>query len=73
MDVVDLIVAEAEAGHDVAEWLAIALARAAARLGSIDAVLAGRSGSWEASHVRALLAGTVGEEGEHLAEYGPSE
>lgn len=65
----ELILAAHGAGHDIAEWLAAALAQAAARLGSTEALLANRPGSWEASHVRALLAGTVGDDDEHLPAY----
>lgn len=68
---VDLIVAAVGREHDFAGWLAVVLARAAARLGSSEAMLAGRPGSWEASHVRALLAGTVGEGDEYLGIYAP--
>lgn len=59
------------AGEDVAETIARALARLAAELGSSFAVLANRPGSWEAAHVRALLAGTVGEHDDCLDLYGP--
>ena len=45
---------------DWAEFIALALAGAAANAGGIEAALAGRSGSWEADHVRKLLEGTVG-------------
>lgn len=45
---------------DWAEFVALALAGAAANAGGIEAALAGRSGSWEANHVRNLLEGTVG-------------
>lgn len=58
-----------QAGLDIAEWVAGVLARAAATLGSTEALLANRPGSWEAAHVRALLAGTVGEADEGLADY----
>src|SRR5262249_21237478 len=51
-------------------WLAHALATAAARLGGIEELLAGRPGSWEADLVRQLVAGTVGWDGEYLADYG---
>ena len=47
---------------DWAEFVTLALAGAAANLGGIDAVLAGRSGSWEAEGVRQLLYSTVGAE-----------
>ena len=49
---------------------AAALAQAAAHLGSSQALLANRPGSWEAAHLRALLAGTVGEADDALAVFG---
>lgn len=45
---------------DWAEFVTFALAGAAANLGGIDAILNGRSGSWEADGVRQLLFSTVG-------------
>ncbi|MFF2773117.1 hypothetical protein ACFVUP_39070, partial [Streptomyces bacillaris] len=45
---------------DWAEFVTLALAGAAANLGGIDAALAGRPGSWEASKVEDLLYATVG-------------
>ena len=48
------------AGEDVAGFLARGLARLAWELGGADLVLENRSGSWEASHIRDLLHGTVG-------------
>lgn len=45
---------------DWAEFVTLALAGAAANLGGIDAILNGRSGSWEADGVRQLLFSTVG-------------
>lgn len=45
---------------DWAEFVTLALAGAAANLGGIDAILNGRSGSWEAEGVRQLLFSTVG-------------
>jgi hypothetical protein len=62
----EMILAAHHAGCDIGEWLAAALAQAAARLGSTGALLANRPGSWEASHIRGLLAGTVGEDDEYL-------
>jgi hypothetical protein len=47
---------------DFADFLATALAGAAANLGGIEALLAGRPGSWEADYVRQLLVGTVGDD-----------
>ena len=45
---------------DFADFLATALAAAAANVGGPNRVTAGRPGSWEASHVEGLLAGTLG-------------
>jgi len=45
---------------DWAEFATLALAGAAANIGGIDAILNGRSGSWEADGVRQLLFSTVG-------------
>jgi ABC-type transporter Mla subunit MlaD len=60
----------AHAAHeDVAEFVARGLARLAAELGSTEAVLSNRSGSWEAGHVRGLLHDTVGEDSEALPMY----
>jgi hypothetical protein len=44
--------------HDFSDWIAQVLATVAAELGSSDALTAGRPGSWEATHVRALVDGT---------------
>jgi len=57
--------------HDFPGWLAGVLATAAARLGSSDALIAGRPGSWEASLVDQLVKGTVGWNDEYLADYKP--
>lgn len=54
---------------DWAEFVARALAGAAANIGGIEAVLAGRPGSCEADYVRKLLTGTVGPAGEYLLEH----
>jgi hypothetical protein len=67
---VDAVTQAARAEHDFAGWLGGVLARAAARLGGSDALTARRPGSWEASLVRQLLAGTVGPRDEHLRDYG---
>ena len=64
------VIAEALAeGRDVAEFLAHALCTAAAKEGGIEEVLRNRSGSWEAGHIRSLMEGTVGPDGEGLALY----
>jgi len=52
--------------HDFAGWLAAVLADVAGNLGSADAVLEGRPGSWEAAAVEQLLRGTVGYADEYL-------
>lgn len=54
---------------DWAEFVTQALAGAAANVGSIEAVLAGRPGSWEAAGVRSLLVSTVGEDESYLLEH----
>jgi len=54
------ILAAAREQHDFAGWLAQVLARVAGQLGSSDALIEGRPGSWEASHVEGLVKGTVG-------------
>ena len=54
------IITAAEAEHDFGGWLADLLCRAAAFLGSADHLVMGRSGSWEAQHVTALVRQTAG-------------
>lgn len=49
-------------GLDFADFLAHVLASTAANVGGPDRLLARRPGSWEASHLEALLRGTVGDE-----------
>ena len=56
-------------GVDVAEFAALALAGAAANVGGISALLAGRPGSWEAIPARRLLDGTVGSDEGHLWQH----
>jgi hypothetical protein len=51
---------------DWAEFVALALAGAAANVGGTEVALAGRPGSWEAAAVRQLLAGTVGGDDQQL-------
>ena len=51
---------------DWAEFVALALAGAAANVGGIETVLAGRPGSWEADAVRRLLTATVGHDEQQL-------
>lgn len=54
---------------DWAEFVTHALAGAAANIGGIEAILAGRPGSWEADGVRNLLTSAVGHDEEHLLEH----
>ncbi|WP_042404445.1 DUF6303 family protein [Streptacidiphilus carbonis] len=56
-------------GVDVAEFLAHALCTVAAAEGGVEEVLRNRSGSWEAGHLRSLMEGTVGPDGEGLAAH----
>lgn len=63
------LVAAATCGYDFAGWLARHLAEAAARLGSTEALLASRPGSWEAADLGQLLGGTVGHGDEYLDDY----
>ena len=51
---------------DWAEFVSLALAGAAANMGGIESVLAGRPGSWEADAVRTLLNSTVGPDEQQL-------
>lgn len=54
---------------DWAAFVAQALAGAAANVGGVENVLAGRPGSWEADCVRQLLLSTVGYDSESLWEH----
>jgi hypothetical protein len=54
---------------DWAEFVSLALAGAAANIGGIEAILAGRPGSWEADHVRNMLTSTVGDDEQYLLEH----
>ncbi|MFE2314193.1 hypothetical protein ACFXC8_13520 [Streptomyces sp. NPDC059441] len=65
----DVIAEALEDGRDVAEFLAHALCTVAAKEGGIEEVLRNRSGSWEAGHLRNLMEGTVGPNGEDLDRY----
>jgi len=63
------ILAAVSEQHDFGGWLAGVLSSAAAELGSSDALIAGRPGSWEADLVRQLVKGTVGWDDDYLADY----
>ena len=54
---------------DWAEFVTLAVAGAAANVGSTETALAGRPGSWEAEAVRSMLASTVGVDDEHLMDH----
>jgi hypothetical protein len=66
---VDALAAGYDAEHDFAGWLADVLARLAAQLGSSEALVAARPGSWEAGLVSQLVGGTVGYDDEELSRY----
>src|SRR5215472_6076705 len=53
---------------DFAEFVAHALAAAAANIGGIEPILAGRPGSWEADHLRDLLCATAGYDEQFLLQ-----
>ena len=55
-----------ETEHDFPGVVAQIFAQVAGNLGSSHAVVASRPGSWEASHIEGLLAGTVGGDDRYL-------
>jgi len=55
--------------RDLAEFAAHVLVSVAANLGSVDELLAGRTGSWEADLVRQLVTSTVGTDAAALLPY----
>lgn len=59
---IEALTAAVEEEHDFPGWLAGVLARVAARKGSLDALTAGRPGSWEAAFLDQLVRGTVGDD-----------
>jgi hypothetical protein len=63
---VKAITRAARTEHDFGGWLAQVLAQVAGQLGSSDALVEGRPGSWEASLVGQLVKGTVGHDDEYL-------
>ena len=60
------VIAAARSERDFAGWLAQVLAAAAGQLGSSDALIEGRPGSWEASLVDRLVKGSVGYDDAYL-------
>ena len=67
--VIATIVKAATCGLDFGGWLAGILAAAAAQMGSTEALLASRPGSWEAAAIREFLHSTVGYDDEDLNTY----
>lgn len=65
-EAVRVILQAARSEHDFAGWLAHVLARVAGQLGSSDALIEGRPGSWEASLMDQLVKGTVGYDDKYL-------
>ena len=65
---VQAVSAAARNEHDFGGWLSLVLVRAAAQLGSLDALTAGRPGSWEAGLVDQLARGLAFDD-EGLAYY----
>jgi hypothetical protein len=63
---IEALLRAARTEHDFAGWLAHVLAQVAGQLGSSDALIEGRPGSWEASHVDQLVKGTVGHDDKYL-------
>jgi hypothetical protein len=64
----EAVTAAARAEHDFGGWLSLVLVRAAAQLGSLDALTEGRPGSWEAELVDRLARGLAFDD-EDLAAY----
>lgn len=63
---VEVLLRAARIEHDFAGWVAYVLAEVAGQLGSSDALIEGRPGSWEADLVDRLVKGTVGHGDEYL-------
>jgi hypothetical protein len=68
-DARNAILAAVREQHDFAGWLASVLSAVAADLGSSDALIAGRPGSWEADLIRQLVKGTIGWADDYRADY----
>ena len=68
-EAVRVLTEAARTSSDFAEFLTHAAAGAAANIGSIDALLAERPGSWEAHYVRDMLTATVGDDEQYLIEH----
>jgi hypothetical protein len=61
---IDAIAEAVDAERDFGGWLSLVLVYVAARKGSVDALTAGRPGSWEAAHVDHLARGLVFDDGQ---------
>jgi hypothetical protein len=59
---VEAVTQAARAEHDLPGWLSLVLVLAAAQLGSLDSLTAGRPGSWEAELVDRLARGLAGDD-----------
>lgn len=68
-DAIRALTAAARSTSDFAEFVTHAVAGAAANIGGIDALLAGRPGSWEAHYVREMLTATVGYDEQYLLQH----
>jgi len=68
-EAVRVLTEAARSTGDFAEFLTHATAGAAANIGSIDALLVERPGSWEAHYVRDMLTATVGYDEQYLIEH----
>jgi hypothetical protein len=68
-DVAWILVGAHTQGRDIGEFIGHAAAYAANYLGGTEELLSNRSGSWEASHIRNLLIGTVAHDDEFLHMY----
>jgi hypothetical protein len=65
---VEAVTTAARAEHDFGGWLSLVLVRAAAQLGSLDALTQQRPGSWEAELIDRLARGLAFDD-EGLADY----
>lgn len=63
---IETLLRAARTEHDFAGWLAYVLAQIAGQLGSSDALIEDRPGSWEASLIDQLVKGTVGQDDKYL-------
>ena len=69
---IDAITTAIDLEHDFPGWLSLVLVYAAARKGTLDALTAGRPGSWEAADVDHLARGLAFDD-EGLRHYADSD